>query len=91
MNGAPKPHDTVPPTPPATVIGEDAEQVGTVIGSYKLMELIGEGGFGLVFVAEQQKPVRRRVALKVIRAPQRKEVEVAISLTVSILAPSLLF
>jgi serine/threonine protein kinase len=67
MNDAPKPHETVPPTPHATVIGEDAEQVGGVIGSYKLMELIGEGGFGLVFVAEQQKPVRRRVAIKVIK------------------------
>jgi serine/threonine protein kinase/WD40 repeat protein len=40
---------------------------GAVIGQYRLMELIGEGGMGLVFVAEQQKPVRRKVALKVIR------------------------
>ncbi|HZY84742.1 MAG TPA: serine/threonine-protein kinase, partial [Gemmataceae bacterium] len=44
-----------------------AERPGTVIGQYKLMELIGEGGMGLVFVAEQQKPVRRKVALKIIR------------------------
>jgi eukaryotic-like serine/threonine-protein kinase len=43
------------------------ERPGTVIGPYKLMEQIGEGGFGLVFVAEQQYPVRRRVALKVIK------------------------
>ena len=43
------------------------EGVGTVIGPYKLMELIGEGGFGLVFVAEQREPVRRRVALKLIK------------------------
>jgi WD40 repeat protein/serine/threonine protein kinase len=40
---------------------------GTVIGPYKLMEQIGEGGMGLVFVAEQQQPVRRQVALKVIK------------------------
>ena len=40
---------------------------GTVIGPYKLMEQIGEGGFGLVFVAEQQQPVRRKVALKIIK------------------------
>jgi hypothetical protein len=40
---------------------------GTTIGPYKLMEQIGEGGFGLVFVAEQQQPVRRRVALKIIK------------------------
>ncbi len=41
--------------------------VGTRIGPYKLLELIGEGGFGAVYVAEQEKPVRRRVALKVIK------------------------
>src|SRR4051794_8092770 len=43
------------------------ERPGTVIGPYKLMEQVGEGGMGLVFVAEQQQPVRRRVALKVIK------------------------
>ena len=44
-----------------------AERVGTKIGPYKLMEQIGEGGFGLVFVAEQTEPVRRKVALKLIK------------------------
>src|SRR4051812_45153164 len=44
-----------------------AEQPGTIIGPYKLLEQIGEGGFGLVFMAEQERPVRRRVALKVIK------------------------
>jgi serine/threonine protein kinase/tetratricopeptide (TPR) repeat protein len=44
-----------------------AECVGMMIGPYKLMEQIGEGGFGLVFVAEQTEPVRRKVALKVIK------------------------
>jgi serine/threonine protein kinase/WD40 repeat protein len=44
-----------------------AERPGSVIGPYKLMEQIGEGGFGLVFVAEQQQPVRRKVALKIIK------------------------
>src|SRR5262249_53725207 len=44
-----------------------AERPGTVIGPSKLMEQIGEGGMGLVFVAEQQQPVRRKVALKVIK------------------------
>jgi serine/threonine protein kinase len=44
-----------------------SERPGTVIGPYKLMEQIGEGGFGLVFVAEQQEPVRRKVALKIIK------------------------
>ena len=38
-----------------------------MIGPYKLKEQIGEGGFGLVFVAEQQEPVKRKVALKVIK------------------------
>jgi eukaryotic-like serine/threonine-protein kinase len=44
-----------------------AERPGTLIGPYKLMEQIGEGGFGLVFVAEQQHPIRRKVALKIIK------------------------
>jgi eukaryotic-like serine/threonine-protein kinase len=43
------------------------ERPGTVIGPYKLLEEIGEGGMGLVFVAEQQQPVHRKVALKVIK------------------------
>ena len=44
------------------------ERIGTLIGRYKLLERIGEGGFGVVFMAEQQEPVRRKVALKVIKA-----------------------
>jgi WD40 repeat protein/serine/threonine protein kinase len=44
-----------------------AEQPGAVIGPYKLLEQIGEGGFGIVFMAEQQQPVRRKVALKVLK------------------------
>jgi serine/threonine protein kinase len=40
---------------------------GTVIGSYKLLEPIGEGGFGVVYAAEQTQPVRRRVALKILK------------------------
>src|SRR5262249_21293643 len=43
------------------------ERPGTVIGPYKLLEQIGEGGFGIVFMAEQQHPVRRKVALKVLK------------------------
>jgi serine/threonine protein kinase/tetratricopeptide (TPR) repeat protein len=43
------------------------EGPGTVIGPYKLLQQIGEGGMGVVFMAEQEKPVRRRVALKVIK------------------------
>jgi serine/threonine protein kinase/Flp pilus assembly protein TadD len=51
----------------ATVDDPITERPGTVIGPYKLMEQIGEGGMGLVFLAEQQQPVRRKVALKVIK------------------------
>jgi serine/threonine protein kinase/tetratricopeptide (TPR) repeat protein len=40
---------------------------GTVIGPYKLVERIGDGGFGVVFLAEQQQPVRRKVALKILK------------------------
>ena len=41
--------------------------IGDRIGHYKLLELIGEGGYGAVYMAEQQEPVRRMVALKVIK------------------------
>src|SRR5918912_1166846 len=44
------------------------EAPGTVIGPYKLLEQIGEGGMGTVWMAQQQEPVRRLVALKLIRA-----------------------
>jgi eukaryotic-like serine/threonine-protein kinase len=44
-----------------------ADRPGTVIGPYKLLEQIGEGGFGVVFVAEQTRPVRRKVAVKVLK------------------------
>jgi tetratricopeptide (TPR) repeat protein/serine/threonine protein kinase len=40
---------------------------GSCIGPYKLLEEIGEGGFGIVFMAEQQQPIRRKVAIKVIK------------------------
>lgn len=48
----------------ATAAGE---AVGTLVGPYKLLEEIGHGGFGTVYMAEQERPVRRRVALKIIR------------------------
>jgi tetratricopeptide (TPR) repeat protein len=43
------------------------ESSGTIIGRYTLLEQIGEGGFGVVFLAEQQQPVRRKVALKILK------------------------
>src|SRR5262249_38084171 len=51
----------------ATIDEPIREKPRTVIGPYKFMEQIGEGGMGLVFVAEQQQPVRRKVAVKVIK------------------------
>ena len=44
-----------------------ADPVGERIGRYKLLQKIGEGGCGVVYMAEQEEPVRRRVALKVIK------------------------
>ena len=51
----------------ATIDHPVGEGPGTVFGPYKLLEQIGEGGFGVVFMAEQQQPVRRKVALKVLK------------------------
>src|SRR5947209_4772497 len=52
----------------ATVDGpRPGEALGTVIGPYKLLQQIGEGGMGTVFMAEQTQPVQRKVALKVIK------------------------
>src|SRR6516164_1438706 len=56
-----------PPMSVATVDNPIAERPGMVIGPYKLLELIGEGGFGIVCMAEQQEPIRRKVALKVLK------------------------
>src|SRR6516165_10064140 len=59
--------DAPAPAVAATVDEPITERPGTVIGPYKLLEQIGEGGFGVVFMAEQQHPVRRKVALKVLK------------------------
>jgi serine/threonine protein kinase len=48
-------------------VAATAEKAGDRIGRYKLLQQIGEGGCGLVYMAEQEEPVRRRVALKVIK------------------------
>jgi eukaryotic-like serine/threonine-protein kinase len=44
-----------------------AERTGTIIGPYKLLQQIGEGGMGVVFMAEQTEPIQRTVALKIIK------------------------
>lgn len=51
----------------ATVMWPATESAGDMIGPYKLLQQIGDGGMGVVWMAEQQQPVRRRVALKVIK------------------------
>ena len=71
--------ETPPPGAQASPIGAEvtgatvrlssspAEKAGDRIGRYKLLQQIGEGGCGVVYMAEQEEPVRRRVALKVIK------------------------
>src|SRR5262245_27546608 len=57
------------PSPAATVNEVPvSEGPGAVIGPYKLLESIGEGGMGTVWMAEQKEPIQRRVAVKVIKA-----------------------
>jgi serine/threonine protein kinase/tetratricopeptide (TPR) repeat protein len=69
--GAPATATAAPPGPAGaklTAVHTDpTEDVGTWIGPYKLLQQLGEGGMGTVWVAEQEHPVRRRVALKVIK------------------------
>src|SRR5207302_6774287 len=55
------------PIDPLLLQAQLAENPGDRIGRYKLREKIGEGGCGVVYVGEQEEPVRRRVALKVIK------------------------
>ncbi len=43
------------------------ESLGSMIGPYKLLQILGEGGFGVVFLAEQKQPIRRTVALKILK------------------------
>ena len=54
-------------SPNATVALENSELCGSQIGPYKILQMLGEGGMGLVYLAEQQRPVRRQVALKIIK------------------------
>jgi len=58
-----------PPGGIASTLGAPppTEGPGTKIGRYKLLQLIGEGGFGAVYMAEQEEPIRRKVALKIIK------------------------
>jgi hypothetical protein len=57
-----------PPIADVTATVSGPERPGSIIGPYKLLQEIGEGGMGTVFLAEQTEPVRRKVALKIIKA-----------------------
>src|SRR5262245_36533969 len=59
--------ESVAPGSVATLEESLSERAGNVIGPYKLLEQIGEGGMGVVFLAEQTQPLRRKVALKVLK------------------------
>src|SRR5438132_7607517 len=66
--GSQGPLDVPPPGLGGTVdLPRLSERPGTVIGPYKLLQQIGEGGMGVVWMAEQTRPVQRKVALKVIK------------------------
>ena len=60
LKSSPQPEPTVDPSPLS-------EGPGHEIGRYKLLQKIGEGGFGVVYMAEQHRPVHRKVALKIIK------------------------
>lgn len=57
------------PTASREVVGEssDEKRLGEIVGNYRLLQKIGEGGFGQVYVAEQIQPIRRQVAVKLLK------------------------
>src|SRR5262245_36902174 len=61
-------HDRLGGLPTSPAGGAAAgERPGAEVGPYRLLGPLGEGGFGMVYLAEQQRPVRRRVALKLVK------------------------
>jgi eukaryotic-like serine/threonine-protein kinase len=70
--GSNSPGSHEPPASPSSAVAQESrdapdEDAGAVVGRYKLLQRIGEGGFGAVYMAEQKEPVKRRVALKIIK------------------------
>src|ERR1017187_4298368 len=62
-----EPSESVTDRPKTATANLPTEKPGDKIGRYKLLQQIGEGGCGVVYMAEQEEPVRRREALKVIK------------------------
>jgi len=67
FNGKPDSANQQRPINPTASLVTIAEMPGGWIGHYKLLRILGEGGMGIVYLAEQQQPIKRRVALKVIK------------------------
>jgi len=65
-------------------ISPSIEGPGTKIGHYELLELIGEGGMGLVYLAQQKEPVKRRVALKIIKPGMDSKEVIALALRLNV-------
>lgn len=70
-------HDALSQSPDQPIGFDPCVPFGTTIGKYKLLQEIGEGGFGVVYMAEQLAPVRRKVALKVIKPGMDTRVAIA--------------
>jgi serine/threonine protein kinase/tetratricopeptide (TPR) repeat protein len=68
LSSAPPSADTMVDALEAALKAAPTERPGARIGPYKLLQEIGRGGFGAVWMAEQEEPIRRRVALKIIKA-----------------------
>src|SRR5579871_6716093 len=78
MNEPKLSEDNHAPVPEGTVAYKPLREVpGSIVGPYKLLQQIGEGGFGVVYMAEQEQPVRRKVALKIIKPGMDSEQVIA--------------
>ena len=66
-NGAAKPFFSGGPGDPTASYSDAAMGPGAQIGPFKLLGILGEGGYGIVYLAQQEGPIKRRVALKVVK------------------------
>src|SRR5205814_1108733 len=75
--GGPLGESAAVPAGQAAAVAPAGERTGDKIGRYQILQLLGQGGYGSVYVAEQAEPVRRRVALKLIKLGMDTEQVVA--------------